>query len=102
MGFDPSKCRMTPEEKRADSQAKAEGKRSLQRLIDALTDVITREDSPIDADTLRSIRACWMYFPQGREMVEKIDALYAGKSAEELRKAVLLSAILACLERLIA
>jgi hypothetical protein len=41
-------------------------------------------------------------FPQGREMVEKIDALYAGKSAEELRKAVLLSAILACLERLVA
>jgi hypothetical protein len=93
---------MTPEEKRADSLAKAEGKRSRQRLIDAFMDVLTREDSPIDADTLRSIRACWMYFPQGKDLVDRIEKLYPYKKFEELRKSVLLSAILACLERLIA
>jgi hypothetical protein len=84
----------------AHLKEQAEGKRSRQRLIDALTDLITREDSPVDADTLREIRACWLWFPEGQQMIEKIDAIYGDKP--ELRKAVLLSAIIAILGRLIA
>jgi hypothetical protein len=41
-----------------------------------------------------------LWFPEGQQMIEKIDAIYGDKP--ELRKAVLLSAIIAILGRLIA
>jgi hypothetical protein len=81
-------------------KAQEEGKRNRQRLIDALTDVLTGPE--IDSMTLNEIRACWLWFPEGRELVEKIDRMYSEPRQTELRKAVLLSAIVAMLERLIA
>jgi hypothetical protein len=83
-----------------DQKAQAEGQKSHQRLIDALTDLITREDSPVDSATLNEIRACWLWFPEGKKLVDRIEAIYSDK--QELKKAVLLAAIVAMLERLIA
>jgi hypothetical protein len=98
MGFDPSKGRMTQQEKAEDARARAEGKRNRQTLIDALTDILTGPE--IDSSTLSELRACWLYFPEGKKMVDQIEAIYSDKP--ELRKAVLLSAIIAILNRLIA
>jgi hypothetical protein len=81
-----------------DQKAQAEGKRNRQTLIDALTDVLTGPE--IDSTTLNEIRACWLWFPEGKKLVDRIEAIYSDKP--ELRKAVLLSAIVAMLERLIA
>jgi hypothetical protein len=55
---------------RADAQARAEGTRNRQRLIDALSDIMTSD--AIDSDTLRELSACWLYFPQGRDLVDRI------------------------------
>jgi hypothetical protein len=81
-----------------DQQAQEEGKRNRQILIDALTDVLTGPE--IDSTTLNEIRACWLWFPEGKKLVDRIEAIYSDKP--ELKKAVLLSAIIAMLERLIA
>jgi hypothetical protein len=81
-----------------DQQAQASGKRNRQRLIDALTDVLTGPE--IDSTTLNEIRACWLWFPEGKQLVDRIEATYSDKP--ELKKAVLLSAIVAMRERLIA
>jgi hypothetical protein len=64
----------------AHLKEQAEGKRSRQRLIDALTDLITRQDSPVDADTLREIRACWLYFAEGKKIVDRIDFNLLGQA----------------------
>jgi hypothetical protein len=53
----------------------------------------------IDSSTLSELRACWLYFPEGKKMVDRIEAIYSDK--QDLRKAVLLSAIIAVLERLL-
>jgi hypothetical protein len=55
---------------RADAQARAEGTRNRQRLIDALSDIMTSDAN--DSDTLRELSACWLYFPQGRDLVDRI------------------------------
>jgi len=51
--------------------------------------------------TLNEIRACWLYFPEGKKLVDRIEAIYSEPKQAELRKAVLLSAIIAVLERLL-
>jgi hypothetical protein len=81
-----------------DQKAQEEGKRNRQRLIDALTDVLTGPE--IGSTTLNEIRAGWLWFPEGKKLVDRIEAIYSDK--QELKKAVLLSAIIAMLERLIA
>jgi hypothetical protein len=57
-----------------DQQAQAEGRESRQRLIDALTDVLTGPE--IDSTTLNEIRACWLWFPEGKKLVHRIEAIY--------------------------
>jgi hypothetical protein len=50
-------------------------------------------------EQMNELRATWIYFPEGRKMVDQIEVIYSEKP--ELRKAVLLGAIIACLERLL-
>jgi hypothetical protein len=97
MGFDPNKAKYSAEEKRADSQARAEGARNRQALIDALVELITNPAT--DSDVLREARAAWVFFPEGRQLVDRIEAIYGDKP--EVLKTVLLSAILAAIDRLL-
>jgi hypothetical protein len=60
---------------------------------------LTRPDKPMTSETLAELKACWLYFPGGRKLVERIDAIYSDKP--DLYKAVLLSAIVAILDRLL-
>jgi hypothetical protein len=87
-------------EKLNHAKLQAEGRRSRQKALDYLAEVMTSPDNPIDAEQMRELTATWLYFPEGRKLAEKIDAIYGDKP--ELRKAVLLSAIIAILNRLIA
>src|SRR5258708_39472929 len=100
MGLDTSKSKTSPEELKANARAKVAGKKNRQAFINELTDLITREDSPVDSVTLTELRACWIYFPLGKDLVDRIERLYSDKKQEEVKKVVLLSAILAYIERL--
>src|SRR5258708_29173242 len=101
MGLDTSKSKTSPEELKANARAKVDGKKNRQAFIDELTDLITREDSPVDSVTLTELRHCWIHFPLGKDLVDRIERLYSDKKQAEVKKAVLLSAILACLECLL-
>ncbi len=81
-------------------QLQDKGRESRQRVLDYLADMMTHPSNPIDAEHMRELTATWLYFPEGRKLAEKIDAIHGDKP--ELRKAVLISAIIAILERLIA
>jgi hypothetical protein len=94
MGFDPSKCRMTAEEKRADSQAKAEGVRNRRAFIDSLLNLIAAPET--DSDVIHEARSAWLWFPEGKQLVDRIQAVYGDKP--EVLKTVLLSSILAAIE----
>jgi hypothetical protein len=97
MGFDPSKAKYSAEEKRADSRARAEGKRKRQAFIDSLVDLVTSPET--DSDVLREARAAWLWFPEGKQLVDRIQAVYGDKP--EVLKTVLLSSILAAIDRLL-
>jgi hypothetical protein len=97
MGFDPSKAKYSAEEKKADSKARAERARNRQALIDALVGFITNPAT--DWDVLREARAAWVFFPEGRQLVDRIEAIYRDKP--EVLKTVLLSPILAAVEKLV-
>jgi hypothetical protein len=83
---------------REAAAAQNEGKRSRQKLIDALLDVLTGDTAT--SEQLAELRSCWLWFPEGRKLVSEICALYSDPKEAELKKTVLLSAILACLEKL--
>jgi hypothetical protein len=81
-------------------QAQAGGRKSRQRVLNYIADMMTSPDNPIDAEQMRELTATWLYFPEGRKLAEKIDAVYGDKP--ELHKAVLLGAIVACLNRMLS
>jgi hypothetical protein len=97
MGFDPSKAKCSAEEKKAESQARAEGTRNRQALIDSLLELITGVAT--DSDVLREARACGVFFPEGKQLVDRIESIYGDKP--EVLKTVLPSAILAAVDRLL-
>jgi hypothetical protein len=84
----------------AHLKEQAEGRRSRQAVLDYLADMMTSPDNPIESDQMRELTATWLYFPEGRKLAEKIDAIYGDKP--ELHKAVLLGAIIAMINRLLA
>jgi hypothetical protein len=57
-------------------QHKHKDKRDRQKIVDFLGDCATQPDNPLTGETLAELRATWLYFPEGRQMVEKIDAVY--------------------------
>ena len=63
-----------------------EGERARRAVIDFMADAITSPDSPLTNETLDELRACWLYFPEGKQLVDRIEAIYSDKP--ELRKAV--------------
>jgi hypothetical protein len=48
--------------------------------------MMTSPECPIDADQMRELTATWVYFPEGRKLAEKIDAVYG--DIPDLHKAV--------------
>jgi DNA-binding PadR family transcriptional regulator len=76
------------------------GRESRQRVLDYFAEMMRATNNPIDADQMRELTATWLYFPEGRKLAEKIDALYGDKP--ELHRAVLLGAIIALINRLLA
>jgi hypothetical protein len=76
----------------------AEGKRSRQALVDRLLDLLT--DDAVSSEQLAELRSTWLWFPEDRKLVSEICGLYSDPKEAELKKTVLLSAILACLEKL--
>jgi hypothetical protein len=87
---------MTAAEKAEESRARAEGKRNRQRFIDSLLELVT--DPETDSAVLREARAAWLWFPEGKQLVDRIQAVY--KDQPEVCKTVMLSAIIAILDRL--
>jgi hypothetical protein len=81
-------------------QLQDEGRKSRQCVLDYFADIMTSPNNPIDAEQMRELAATWLYFPEGRKLAEKIDAVYGDKP--ELHKAVLLGAIIALINRLLA
>jgi hypothetical protein len=81
-------------------QLQDKGRESRQRVLDYFADMMTSSNIPIDADQMRELTATWLYFPEGRKLAEKIDAVYGDKP--DLRKAVLLGPIIALINRLLA
>jgi hypothetical protein len=81
-------------------QEQDEGRKSRQKALDYLTECLTSPDNPIDADQMRELTATWLHFPEGRKLAEKIDAVY--RDIPDLHKAVLLGAIIALINRLLA
>jgi hypothetical protein len=81
-------------------QLQDEGRRSRQAVRDYFADVMTSPSNPMDAEQMRELTATWLYFPEGRKLAEKIDVIYGDKP--ELHKAVLLGAIIALINRLLA
>jgi hypothetical protein len=57
-------------------QEQDKGRESRQRVLDYFADMMTSPDCPIDADQMRELTATWLYFPEGRKLAEKIDAVY--------------------------
>jgi len=83
-------------------KAQEEGKRRRQACIDLLLDVITKEGSPFTDDELRS---GWIYFSEGRKLVDSIQKELDGIDAmfgewPEVRKTILLGTILRIVEKL--
>jgi DNA-binding PadR family transcriptional regulator len=76
------------------------GRESRQRVLDYFAEMMRATNNPIDADQMRELTATWLYFPEGRKLAEKIDALYGDKP--ELHRAELLGAIIALINRLLA
>jgi hypothetical protein len=67
-------------------------------LVDRLLDLLTDDD--VSSEQLAELRSCWLWFPEGRKLVSEICARYSDPKETGLKKTVLLSAILACLEKL--
>jgi hypothetical protein len=97
MGFDLNKAKYSAEEKKADSQAPAEGARNRQAFIDSLLDLVTSPET--DSDVIREARAAWLWFPEGKQLADRIESVYSEKP--EVLKTVLLSSILAAIDRLL-
>jgi hypothetical protein len=63
----------------AHLKEQAEGRKSRQVVLDYLADMMTSPDNPMDAEQMREFTATWLYFPEGRKLAEKIDAIYGDK-----------------------
>jgi hypothetical protein len=88
---------MTSEERSADAKAKVQGAKDRQKLIDALLEVLTSDSA--DSETLREARACAVYFPEGKQLIDRIVAAYGDKP--ELLKTVLLCTVVNAIEKLV-
>ena len=75
------------------------GDRIRLAIINWLTDKFTEPSCPLTTDEMNHLRMVTAYFPEGRETANKIDRIFADKPA--LRKEILLSTIITCLDRLI-
>jgi hypothetical protein len=67
-------------------QEQDKGRGSRRRVLDYFADMMTSPECPIDADQMRELTATWVYFPEGRKLAEKIDAVYG--DIPDLHKAV--------------
>jgi hypothetical protein len=99
MGFDPSKAKMSAEEKKSDARARAEGARTRAAIINWLTDKITDPSSPLTTEEMNHLRMVGVYFSEGREIADKIDRMFSDEP--ELRKELYLTTIVSCLDRLL-
>jgi hypothetical protein len=81
-------------------QAKAEGNRVRRAIIDWLADKITAPSCPLTTEEMNHLRMVTAYLSEGRKTADKIDRIFGDKPA--LRQAILFSAIVACLDRLLA
>jgi hypothetical protein len=94
---------MTPAEKRADSQAKAEGTRSRQACVDAIADLFTDPDSPFTTEQLRECRAVLYYLaPEVKQMIDSICRRYSEPKQREILRGVLLATAIDAVNRLLA
>jgi hypothetical protein len=81
-------------------QAQDEGDRTRRAIINWLADKITDPSCPLTTEKMNQLRLVTAYFPEGRETAEKIDRIFGDKPV--LRQAIVLSTIVACLDRLLA
>jgi hypothetical protein len=80
-------------------QAQAEGARVRTAIINWLADEFTDPSCPLTTEQLNHLRMVGVYFREGREIADKIDRMFA--DTPELRKEILLSTIVSCLDRLL-
>jgi hypothetical protein len=74
----------------------AEGARTRTAIIDWLANQLTDPSCPLTTEQMNHFRMVSAYFPEGREIAEKIDRSFA--DTPELRTAILLSTIVTCLD----
>jgi hypothetical protein len=87
-------------EKSETRRAQSAGKRERKALVDELADILTCEI--VSSDQLRELQAMRLYFKEARDgfdLAEKICRVHDDKP--ELRRALLLSCVLSCLEKLV-
>jgi hypothetical protein len=98
MGFDPSRCKMTAEEKKANSRARAEGARKRKAVLDYLLECLTSPDNPTDIEQLNEFKMTSWHFPDIKQAIDKVERVFDDK--EDLRKAIMLAAAYEIIERL--
>jgi hypothetical protein len=77
----------------------AEGLHIRTSIIDWLTDKLTAPSCPLTHEEMNHLRMVTAYFPEGREIADKIDRIFSDK--RKLRKELYLATIVTCLDRLL-
>jgi hypothetical protein len=80
-------------------QLQDKGNRIRRATINWLADKLTEPSCPLTTEEMNHLRMVTAYFPEGSETADKIDRIFGDKPA--LRQAILLSTIVACLDRLL-
>lgn len=102
VSFDPSKCKMSAEERAEEARARHEGTKQRQACVDALADLFTSPDSPFTSAQLREFRSVLFYLaPEVRPMLEKIRARYSEKKEREILRGVLLATAVESINQLL-
>jgi hypothetical protein len=93
---------MTPEEKKANSRARTEGKRSRQAVLDYLLECLTNPANPTTVEQLNEFKMTSWHFPDIKQAIDKVERVFSEPKDTELRRAILLAAAYEIIERLIA
>ena len=79
----------------------AEGRRQFREIREYLTEALTDPKCPIDNDMMRTIMATGMYFDDLAKPINQVVRIYDERKRRELRDAILLNAVIRCLNILI-
>jgi hypothetical protein len=101
MEFDPSKARMTAQEKAEEARARAEGTRSRAAAIAFLGDVLTSPANPMDAEQLEECKSTLFWkIPEIKDALDLMCRRYSAPREMEVLRACLLATAIEATNRL--